>query len=319
MESDLSAEVVMGKQHRALVAGATGYLGGEVAKALHGAGYWVRALARDPQRLSVRDVCDDVFVGEVTKPETLDGVMDGIDTVFSSIGLRSFARKPTIWDVDCQANLDLVGLAERAGVRDFAFGSLFRGDEVRSHLAVAEARERVVDALRASPMRHTVVRPNGFFNDMRDMFEMARRGRVWLVGDGNAAFNPIHGADIADAVVEQLAREGDDGVELSIGGPDVLSLRKVGQLAFDTLGKPARFGRLPGWVLGASSALLKPFNANASTFLAMFGLMTGGDMIAPSVGSRHLATFFEELAARETASDHGRRRGDDALGSGVPK
>lgn len=280
---------------RAVVAGATGYLGGEVVKALHTAGYWVRALARDESRLSVRVACDDVFVGEATRPDTLVGLMDGIDVVFSSIGLRSFARKPTIWDVDCQANLNLVELAERSGVRDFAFASLFRGDELRSTLAVAEARERVVDALSRSSMRHTIVRPNGFFNDMEDIFGMAKSGRVWLVGDGSGLFNPIHGADIADVVVEELARDSASGVVRPVGGPDVLSMRGVGQLAFTALGANPRFSSLPTWMLRAGAALARPFNENASTFIAMFAVLAG-DVVAPQVGSRHLADFFDELA-----------------------
>ncbi|MCA9596297.1 MAG: SDR family oxidoreductase [Myxococcales bacterium] len=282
------------ERRRALIAGATGYLGGEVVKVLHEAGYWVRALARDEARLAVRDACDDVFVGEATKPSTLSGAMDGIDVVFSSIGLRSFSRKPTIWDVDCQANLNLVELAERAGVRDFAFASLFRGDELRSQLAVAEARERVVDALRASKMRATVVRPNGFFNDMREMFDMAKRGRVWLVGSGAGRFNPIHGADIAEVVVDELTRSSDADVARPIGGPDVFSMRGVGELAFEKLGKPPRFGSLPAWVLKAGAAMAKPFNQNAATFLSMFAVLSG-DAIAPQVGKRHLADFFSGL------------------------
>jgi len=286
----------MSHQQRALVAGATGYLGGEVVKVFHRAGYWVRALARDASRLSVKDSCDDVFVGEATKLSSLNGIMDSIDIVFSSIGLRSFSRKPTIWEVDYQANLNLVELAERSGVQDFAFASLLRGDEIRDRLAVAEARERVVDALKASEMRHTVVRPNGYFNDMREIFDMARRGRVWLVGSGDARFNPIHGADIADVIVEQLERTTDEDVELEIGGPDVFTLRKVGELAFEKLGKRPRFGKLPAWVLSAGSKLLRPFNQNASTFLAMFSLMAEGDLVAPRVGTRHLDAFFDELA-----------------------
>ena len=39
-------------QTRVVVAGATGYLGGNVVQALHQHGYWVRALARDPHKLS---------------------------------------------------------------------------------------------------------------------------------------------------------------------------------------------------------------------------------------------------------------------------
>ena len=285
------------ERRRVLVAGATGYLGGEVVKAMHRAGYWVRALARDERRLAVREACDEVFVGEATRPATLIGAMDGVDVVFSSIGVRSLARRPTIWDVDCQANLNLVELAERSGVRDFAFSSVFRGDELRSEMAVGDARERVVDALRASSMRRTVIRPNGFFNDMADYFAMARKGRVWLIGDGSARFNPIHGADIADIVVEELARDTPAGVERAVGGPDVFSFREVGKLAFDALGQRPRFGSVPEWLLRPAAALARPFNQNAAAFISMFGALSTG-AVAPSVGTHHLADFFAELAAQ---------------------
>jgi len=46
-------------------------VGGEVVTVLHAAGHWVRALARDPERLGeLRNLCNDVFVGEVTQPDT---------------------------------------------------------------------------------------------------------------------------------------------------------------------------------------------------------------------------------------------------------
>jgi len=79
-----------------LVAGATGYLGRFVVQEFKRRGYWVRALARKPERLAepgpflapaVRDQIDDLFVGQVTQPETLAGLCDGIDVVFSSVGM----------------------------------------------------------------------------------------------------------------------------------------------------------------------------------------------------------------------------------------
>src|SRR5262245_33007818 len=71
-----------------LVAGATGYLGRFVAREFKRRGAWVRVLARNPDRLNtpgpflepaVAGLVDDVFVGEVTRPETLRGLCDGID------------------------------------------------------------------------------------------------------------------------------------------------------------------------------------------------------------------------------------------------
>src|SRR5262245_18186414 len=68
---------------RVLVAGATGYLGRFVARESKDRGAWVRVLARNLARLktpgpflepAIAGLVDDVFVGEVTQPETLRGL-----------------------------------------------------------------------------------------------------------------------------------------------------------------------------------------------------------------------------------------------------
>ena len=46
-----------------------------------------RAATWDALPPAVRDQHDDLFVGEITRPETLAGLCDGIDVVFSSVGL----------------------------------------------------------------------------------------------------------------------------------------------------------------------------------------------------------------------------------------
>ena len=73
------------ERERVLVAGATGYLGGFLAREFKNRGYRVRALARWPEKLDpFRDSLDEVVQAEVTRPETLVGVCDGMDVVFSS-------------------------------------------------------------------------------------------------------------------------------------------------------------------------------------------------------------------------------------------
>ena len=72
---------------RVLVAGATGYLGGFVARAFAEHGWFVRAMARRPRKLGeLALLLDEVVEGEVTRPETLAGICDGMDVVFSSAG-----------------------------------------------------------------------------------------------------------------------------------------------------------------------------------------------------------------------------------------
>jgi uncharacterized protein YbjT (DUF2867 family) len=79
-----------------LIAGSTGYLGRYAVWAFKRRGYRVRALTRSEENLgrigpfrapAVSDAVDEVFVGEVTKPETLEGLMQGVDLVFSSVGI----------------------------------------------------------------------------------------------------------------------------------------------------------------------------------------------------------------------------------------
>ena len=113
------------KAKKVLVGGATGYLGRYLIKELKRQGYWVRALARNPQKLdktgpflepAVKDQTDEVFVGEVTKPETLLGLCDGIDIMFSSIGITRQRDKVSFMEVDYQGNKNLLELAQKAAV-----------------------------------------------------------------------------------------------------------------------------------------------------------------------------------------------------------
>jgi uncharacterized protein YbjT (DUF2867 family) len=73
---------------RILVAGSTGYLGGFVCRELRARGYFVRALARSPEKLApLRESLDEVVEAQITQPDSLEHVCDGIDVVFSSVGI----------------------------------------------------------------------------------------------------------------------------------------------------------------------------------------------------------------------------------------
>jgi uncharacterized protein YbjT (DUF2867 family) len=278
---------------RILVAGATGYLGGFVVQEFKKRGHFVRALARNPQKLDdLSDAIDEIVEAEVTRPETLEGVCDGIDVVFSSVGITKQKDGLTFKDVDYQGNRNLLDEALRAGVKKFIYVSVFNGPRLL-HLDIVKAHEDFVQDLKASGIDYAVIRPTGYFSDMGEFLEMARKGRVWLMGSGENRMNPIHGADLAKVCVDAL-----DGSEqeIDVGGPEVLTYREAAETAFKVLGKPPRISSVPVGIMKMVISLTRAFNRHQAGLIAFFVTMMTSDMVAPGAGTRTLGTHFSEFA-----------------------
>jgi len=279
---------------RVLVAGATGYLGGFVAREFKARGYFVRALARSPRKLDeLRDSTDEIVKAEVTRPETLEHICDGIDVVFSSIGITRQKDGLSFRDVDYQGNKNLLEVALRAGVRKFVYVSAFNGPNLR-HLDIGTAHEDFVDELKTSGIDYAVLRPTGYFSDMGEVLEMARRGRVWLIGSGENRVNPIHGADLAVACADAME---DDETEIDVGGPQTMTWSEAAALAFEVLGRPAKVTRIPEWLMWSIVRLVRLFNRHRGDLLAFFTTMATTDLVAPSTGTLTLEMHFRALCA----------------------
>jgi len=279
---------------RILVAGATGYLGGFVCKEFKDRGFFVRALVRSSKNLDgLWDSTDEIVEARITQPETLAHVCDGIDAVFSSVGITRQKDGLTFRDVDYQGNKNLLEAALRAGVRKFVYVSAFNGPNLRN-LDIVAAHEDFVDELEASGIDYSVLRPTGYFSDMGEIFEMARKGRVWLIGSGENSVNPIHGADLAAVCADAMES---NATEIDIGGPQTMTWSEVAALAFEILDKPARVSRVPGWLMWSMVRLVRLFNRHQGELLAFFTTMATKDVVAPATGTHTLEAHYRALGA----------------------
>jgi len=279
---------------RVLVAGATGYLGGFVVRELAKRGCFVRALARSPDKLEpFTDEINEVVTGEVTQPTTLTGCCHGIDVVFSSVGITRQQGKLTWKDVDYQGNLNLLAEAKRANVRKFVYVSAIDGPKL-THLDIVKAHEDFVAALAASGLEYTVLRPTGYFSDLTEVYQMARKGRVYLFGDGKSRINPIHGADLAVACADAID---DERRAIDVGGPEALTWREIAALAFEVQGKPVKISTVPLWVMTVVIFVTRIFNRHTAELLSFFTTMGTRDVLGPSTGTHTLAAHYRKLEA----------------------
>ncbi|MET0624923.1 MAG: SDR family oxidoreductase [Pyrinomonadaceae bacterium] len=281
---------------KVLVAGASGRLGRHVRSELAARGRATRALVRDAKRVEAAGA-GEVFVGDARAAESLRGACEGVAAVVSALGaslaLGLTPKRATFREIDLRANLNLLAEAKRAGVGKFVYVSLYGAETLRG-LAYVDAHEEFVAALRASGLEHAVVRPTGFFYVFGEIFKMAARGRVALVGDGSARTNPVHERDVALACVAGLDA---DVKELAVGGPETYTRRGVAEMAFAALGRPPKISSLPPRVVLALTAPLKLFDRRLYDLLEFGVAASTTDLIAPAYGERSLAEYFRRLAS----------------------
>ncbi len=289
--------------NKVLVAGATGYLGQFVVKAFKASGYWVRALGRSAEKLApVEAFADELFVGEVTEPDSLNGLCNGIDVAFSSVGITRQKEGLTYNDVDYQANRNLLTLAQESGVSTFMYVHVLNAERLQ-HVAMIQAKQAFVDELRQSTISHRIICPTGFYSDMEEFLSMARSGRVYLFGDGSSRINPIHGADLAEFCVRAL-----DGPQerRDVGGPEVFTYRDIAELAFGVLDQPAKITCLPdslvSTVVGALRWLTPTKVHGPLEFMASVMTM---DVIGEAHGQRRLLDHFRDRSEAGGSKSHG--------------
>lgn len=278
---------------RILVAGATGYLGRFLVQTLKTQGYWVRVLVRNHQQATQFTNIDDVFIGAITNPDQIKDLTKDIDCVISTVGITRQKEGLTYMDVDYQANVNLLEEAIKSQVKQFIYISAIDGDKYRQ-LKIFEAKERFVDKLKQSNLSYCVIRPNGYFSDMGDFFQMASAGKVYLFGSGEQKINPISGKDLARFVIKMI---GHNMKEISVGGPDIVSLNQIAELAGVALNKKVKIIHLPDSLRKMTIFILRHFSSQKFYGPFEFFLtFMGNSHIGETYGDEHLSDYYLDLA-----------------------
>jgi uncharacterized protein YbjT (DUF2867 family) len=286
-----------------LVAGAAGALGGHVVRELTRRGHRVRALVHDRPLSADLTGAVSVHRADALDPTQLTTACEGVDVVFSSLGASVVPQmgrgRRSFHAVDVPANLNLIDTAARAGVGRFVYVGVAGADRF-GHLAYVQAHEAVADDLRSRGMRHAVIRSQGLFSAFGEILSMAERGAVPMVGDGSARTNPIHDADVAAICADAVEGKVDD---VEPGGPETLTRRDGVELAFHALGRPMKTRTIPAGMMRLTLPLIRPINPRMAELTAFFLEVSAHDLIVPSIGTRTLGAYYEDLVKPASAGD----------------
>ena len=150
--------------------------------------------------------------------------------IISALGVTK-AKADPLGQLHYRANLAILNSARHHGVNNFCYVHALGAEHCPAR--ITRAKTAFVRELQASQVTAQVISPTGYFSDMAQVLDMARRGRVVLLDDA-VRINPIHGLDVAGACVDRHVA-GVSG-EWRIGGPEVLTWREVAECAFRALG-----------------------------------------------------------------------------------
>jgi uncharacterized protein YbjT (DUF2867 family) len=276
-----------------LLAGSTGYLGIHIAKELQQRSCYFRAIARSPEKLEQKAIkASEMLKAELTDPDSIRACCNGIDVVISTVGITRQKDGLTYMDVDYLANMNLLNEAKKSGVEKFIFVSVLNGGKLRN-LKICDAKEMFVEQLKKSGIDYCIVRPNGFFSDISVFLNMAKRGRIYLFGNGEYRSNPIHGEDLAVVCVDAIDRP---DKEIEIGGPETLTQNEIASMAFEILGNQPKITHIPDWVRVAILKIVRLITGSKVYGpVEFFMTVMAMDMLAPEFGKHTLKEYFTIL------------------------
>jgi len=210
-----------------LLTGATGYVGGRLLRALERAGYPIRCLARNSDRLRGRvDPNTEIVAGDCLDQDSIRRAMNGIHTAYylvHSMGIASFEEQ------DKRAALNFAAAAEAAGVQRIIYlGGLGEGT-LSPHL---RSRQEVGAILRAAKMPVIEFRASIIIGSGSLSFEIVRalvERLPIMICPGWVAMEaqPIGIEDLIAYLVDALALPGGATRVVEIGGPDRVPYRDI--------------------------------------------------------------------------------------------
>ena len=204
---------------KALVTGATGFVGSHLAEALRRRGDDVTALIRSPGKAAaLKPLGVRLVAGDLSDADSLARAVEGQDVVFHVAGLVAARNEAEFMRGNRDGTAGLVAAAGAAGRPRFVLvssmaaggpaqpGKPLSGTEpARPVTFYGRSKLAAETAVTSSSLPWVIVRPPTVYGprdrEVLKVFRMARLGLAPVFGDGSQQLSAVHGADLAEALV----------------------------------------------------------------------------------------------------------------------
>jgi uncharacterized protein YbjT (DUF2867 family) len=206
-----------------LVTGATGTIGGHVARLLDDRGVPFRGMSRNELPNGVR--------ADFTDPESLAAAVAGVDAVF-------LVTVPPVPSAD--HDIALVTAAKAAGVRKIVKLSAIGSGEPFDGTTVGAWHVAAEEAIASSGLAWTALRPPSFASNFLQYRTMIAAGDPIPNVFGEARQPIVDPRDVAAVAVEALLDSTHDGRRYDVTGPALLTFNDQAAILEQVLNRPVK-------------------------------------------------------------------------------
>lgn len=229
-----------------VVVGATGRVGGTIARALLAEGREVRAFVRPTSdRGPLEEAGAEIVLGDLEEPGTIPPAVEGASAVITTATAALRGDEESIDAVDRRGTARLIDAAAREDVERFVYVSAF-GIAEAAGLALARAKRLSEQRLRMSGMGYTILRPTLLMESWIGSLiggQLEEGDTVTLLGDGRTRHGFVAVGDVAAVARAVLGMEETRDTALTVGGPSA-TFREVVALVERVSGREIRLRRV---------------------------------------------------------------------------
>lgn len=280
-----------------LVTGATGYVGGRLVERLLSAGYRVRALARSMEKLKSRSWSEDPEIelvqADLLEYDSLRNKLDGCDTAYYLVHSMDPQQKDFA-KADKLAAENFIKAASKTGLKRIIYlGGVGRdlpdlSPHLKSRAEVARILASGTIPLTALYAAHILGSGSASFEILRYLVE---RLPLMIVPSSiiDTKIQPISVRNVLNYLVGCLEKKETIGRSFDIGGPEILTYRKLLEIYANENGIRKPFIISPGILVNSSLGKRLGF------FLASYVLPVPPAISAPLLeGARNEAITNED-------------------------